>query len=98
MLRQAPIWLFDEPTSSLDAKAERQLLNTVMEMARDKILLMVSHRFTTVQAADRIVVLSEGRAVESGTHLQLLQANGIYAALFAPPFGETDGVEVDPKK
>lgn len=98
LLRQAPIWLFDEPTSSLDAKAERQLLDTVMEMARDKILLMVSHRFTTVQAADRIVVLSEGRAVESGTHLQLLQANGIYAALFAPPFGETDGVEVGPKK
>ena len=87
LLRQAPIWLFDEPTSSLDAKAERELLNAVMEMAREKILVVVSHRFSTVQAADRIVVLSEGRAVESGTHLQLLQANGIYAGLFAPQVG-----------
>ena len=84
LLRQAPIWLFDEPTSSLDAKAERQLLDTVMGMALGKILVVVSHRFSTVQAADRIVVLSEGRLVESGTHLQLLQANGIYAGLFAP--------------
>ncbi len=82
-LRQAPIALFDEPTSALDAKAERELLESVMEIFRDKTTLVVSHRFTTVQAADRIVVLAEGRVAESGTHGELLQANGIYAGLFA---------------
>lgn len=83
LLREAPILLLDEPTSALDARAERLLLETVMGMAREKLLLVVSHRFSTVQAADRIVVLSEGRVAESGTHLQLMQANGVYAGLFS---------------
>lgn len=83
LLRQAPILLLDEPTSALDAKAERLLLETVMRMAADKVLLVVSHRFSTVQAADRIVVLSDGQVAESGPHLQLMQANGVYAGLFA---------------
>lgn len=83
LLREAPILLLDEPTSALDAKAERNLLNSVMEISQGKVLLVVSHRFSTVQAADRIVVLADGSVAESGTHRQLLEARGVYAGLFA---------------
>ncbi|MDD4340725.1 MAG: ABC transporter ATP-binding protein [Kiritimatiellae bacterium] len=82
LLRSAPILLLDEPTSALDARAERQLLDTILTEARDQILLMVSHRFSTVQAADRIVMLTEGQVTETGVHEQLIQANGGYAQLF----------------
>lgn len=81
--RAAPFVMLDEPTSSLDAKAERQLLESVAKIFAGKTSLVVSHRFSTVQAADRLLVLSGGRIVESGTHRELLQANGAYAGLFA---------------
>ena len=83
LLRPSPILLLDEPTSALDPRAERQLLDTVMAEARERILLVVSHRFSTVQAADRIVMLTAGHVAETGTHEQLMQANGGYAQLFA---------------
>lgn len=82
-VRSAPILVLDEPTAALDAKAERELLESIMEYFADKTAIVVSHRFSTVQAADRIVVLAEGRIAESGTHKQLVQANGVYAGLFA---------------
>jgi ATP-binding cassette subfamily B protein len=83
LLRPSPILLLDEPTSALDPRAERQLLDTVMTEARERILLVVSHRFSTVQAADRIVMLAAGHVTETGTHEQLMEANGGYAQLFA---------------
>ncbi len=83
LLRPAALMLLDEPTSALDARAERQLLDTVMRQTRDRVLLIVSHRFSTVQAADRILVLAEGAIVEAGSHAELLQADGVYAGLFA---------------
>lgn len=82
-LRQAPIVMLDEPTSALDARAERLLLESVMGILEGRTALVVSHRFSTVQAADRIWVLAEGRVVESGTHDELVQANGAYAHLFS---------------
>jgi ATP-binding cassette subfamily B protein len=82
-LRQTPIFILDEPTSSLDAKAERELLESFMESARGRTSLVVSHRFSTVKIASRILVMSEGRLVESGTHDQLVRINGAYAKLFA---------------
>jgi ABC-type multidrug transport system fused ATPase/permease subunit len=75
--------MLDEPTSALDAKAERHLLESVMHMLEGRTAIVVSHRFSTVQAADRIVVLADGRLVESGTHFELVRANGAYASLFA---------------
>ncbi len=81
--RAAPIVLLDEPTSALDAKAERQLLESVARLFEHQTTLMVSHRFSTVRAADRILVMAGGRVVESGTHPQLVQAHGVYAGLFA---------------
>ena len=83
LLRQSPILLLDEPSSALDPKAERTLLEGVMAAARDRTIVMVSHRFTTVHAADRILMLSGGRVAEEGTHSQLLALNGRYAGLFA---------------
>ena len=82
-VRSAPIVVLDEPTAALDSKAERELLESVMDFFADKTAIVVSHRFSTVQAADRILVLAEGRIAESGTHKQLVQANGVYAGLFA---------------
>jgi ATP-binding cassette, subfamily B, bacterial len=82
-LRQAPIVMLDEPTSALDARAERLLLESVMSILDGRTALVVSHRFTTVQAADRIWMLAEGRVVEAGTHDDLVRANGAYAHLFS---------------
>ncbi len=83
LLRPAPLLLLDEPTSALDPRAERELLEALLRHARDRTALVVSHRFSTVQAADRILVLSEGRLVEAGAHADLVRRNGTYARLFS---------------
>ncbi len=83
LLRPSAVMLLDEPTSALDPRAERQLLDTVVQETRDRILLVVSHRLSTVQAADRILVLSGGHVTESGPHDRLIRAGGGYADLFA---------------
>ena len=82
-LRPAPILMLDEPTSSLDAKAERDLLASVASGFRGKTVLVVSHRLSTVRMADRILMLSEGSLVEEGSHDELVQAGGAYSKLFA---------------
>ena len=82
-MRDAPVVMLDEPTSALDAKAERELLETVMRIFKGRIAIVVSHRFSTVQAADRIIVLAEGQVVESGTHEQLVAAGAVYSDLYA---------------
>lgn len=79
-LRQSDIVILDEPTSHMDPWAEQEWLDRLRELLAGKVALMITHRFTTAMKADIIHVMDEGEIVESGSHQQLLAANGLYAA------------------
>ncbi len=82
MYRDADVWILDEPTSSLDPKAETAIFTELKENLKGRIGIVISHRFSTVRIADRIAVIAEGRVKELGTHEELLSAKGTYAHLF----------------
>lgn len=80
--RDGLIVILDEPTASVDAKSEEKIFDQMEETARDKTLILISHRFNTVSGADRILVFSGGKIVESGTHKELLAKDAHYASMW----------------
>jgi ATP-binding cassette, subfamily B, bacterial len=81
-MRDAQILILDEPTASLDARAEFEVYQRFVDLTAGKMAVLISHRFSTVRMADRILVLEHGRIVEQGSHHQLVQMGGKYAELF----------------
>ena len=80
--RDAQVVILDEPTASLDARSEYEVFERFAELTEDKTALLISHRFSTVRMANRIVVLEGGRVAEQGSHEKLLSQGGRYAAMF----------------
>ncbi|HIK86803.1 MAG TPA: ABC transporter ATP-binding protein [Myxococcales bacterium] len=81
VLKSADILVLDEPTASLDAETELALLNNLAVWGRERIILQVTHRLATIQKADQIVVIEAGRVVESGSHADLMEGDGVYRRL-----------------
>ncbi len=86
ILKNAPILILDEATSSLDTRSERRIQAALERLMKDRTTLVIAHRLSTVESADQIIVLDAGRIVESGTHADLLAKDGHYAALYRMQF------------
>jgi len=86
ILRNAPILILDEATNSLDPEAERIVQDALEELTKNRTTICIAHRLSTIQKADLIVVLDNGRIVETGTHEQLLRARGLYCKFYELAF------------
>ncbi|WP_309743661.1 ABC transporter ATP-binding protein [Chamaesiphon sp. OTE_20_metabat_361] len=83
MRSDADILILDEPTAAMDAEAEMNIFNHFRSLTQDRMVVLISHRFSTVRMADKIVVMASGEIIEQGSHEQLLKAGGRYAHLFS---------------
>jgi ATP-binding cassette subfamily B protein len=82
VMRNSPILILDEPTSGLDAESERKVIHALKQRAKGKTLIVVTHQLQNIMDADCIVVLSQGKIAEMGTHEQLIEWGGIYSRLW----------------
>jgi ATP-binding cassette subfamily C protein CydC len=81
LLKDAPLLVLDEPTANLDTVTERELLASAWEAARDRAVLLITHRLVGMEEVDEILVLDAGRVVERGTHEQLRTGGGLYSRM-----------------
>jgi len=81
-LKDAPILLLDEPTSAVDVATEELIQQALSTISADKTVITIAHRLSTIQNADNILVFSKGKIAESGTHEELMKANGVYSGLY----------------
>jgi ATP-binding cassette subfamily B protein len=81
-MRDAQLMVLDEPTAALDARSEYEVFQRFSELTNNKSAMLISHRFSTVRMADRILVLDKGEIIEMGSHEELLKKEGRYASLF----------------
>lgn len=88
LIKNAPVLILDEATSALDNESERQVQASLERLMQGRSTLVIAHRLSTVQNADRIIVLDAGRIAEQGTHAELLAAGGLYASLYNMQFRE----------
>ena len=86
MLNLPPMLILDEATSSIDTRTELKIQNAFATMMQGRTSFIVAHRLSTIENADQILVMREGRIVEKGTHRELLHANGFYAELYNSQF------------
>ncbi|WP_240932752.1 ABC transporter transmembrane domain-containing protein [Pelagibius litoralis] len=94
ILKDPPLLLLDEATSALDAESERAVQQALDRLMADRSTLVIAHRLATVLKADRILVIDEGRLVESGSHKELVAADGLYARLAALQFGQAAALDI----
>jgi ATP-binding cassette subfamily B protein len=87
ILRDAPVLLLDEATSALDSESEALIQDALWELMHDRTALVVAHRLSTVARMDRLVVLDQGRVIESGAHAELLALGGLYSELWSRQSG-----------
>ena len=95
ILKDAPILLLDEATSALDSEVEAAIQSTLYGMMEGKTVIAIAHRLSTIAMLDRLIVVDEGRIVETGTHQALLAKNGIYASLWQRQSGGFLGLDVE---
>ena len=89
-MKDPPILLLDEATSALDSRTEQEILRTLRRVSEHRTTLAIAHRLSTIADADRILVLDQGRLAESGSHLELLRRDGLYAEMWARQQAEDD--------
>lgn len=92
LVKNPPILLFDEATSALDTRTEQDILGTLRMVAANRTTISIAHRLSTIADSDRILVLDQGRLAESGSHLELLRRDGLYAEMWARQAAESEGV------
>jgi ATP-binding cassette subfamily B protein len=95
MLALPPMLILDEATSSIDTRMELKIQNAFAEMMRGRTSFIVAHRLSTIESADRILVMKDGHIMETGSHDELLDKKGFYHHLYNAQFSEATAFDVD---